>query len=160
MNLSHGLRIKCNFLKNFSYIEPDIWSTYCRRVGQAAEALKEHLTVKRCKPEHVRFTIGSVMLHRRYNYTCVLYGWDEVCMMNESWQRQMGISQLEHQGNQPYYKVLADDDSERYVAQESLLETRSEFITHRDVGKYFSLYDGERFVPNAALKTIYTYLND
>ena len=62
--------------------------------------------------------------------------------------------------NSPPPQVLADDDSERYVAQENLLETRSVFIPHRDVGKYFDLYDGERFVPNAALRTIYTYLGN
>ena len=158
MNFSLDLHIKCNFLKKFSCIEPDIWSKYCRRVAQASESLRDRLYEKRSKPDHIKFNIGSVMLHKRYNYTCVLYGWDERCMMSEAWQERMGISSLEFQGNQPYYRVLADDDSERYVAQENLLETRGVFINHRDVGKYFSLYDGERFVPNSALKSIYTYL--
>jgi len=160
MNFSLDLRIKCNFLRKFSCIEPDIWSKYCRRVAQATESLKEHLSVKRMKPGHVKYNIGWVMLHKQYNYICVIYGWDECCMMSDAWQERMGISQLDNQGNQPYYKVLADDDSERYVAQENLLETRSVFINHRDVGKYFSMYDGERFVPNAALKTIYTHLSN
>ncbi|KAL5260647.1 hypothetical protein ACHWQZ_G010711 [Mnemiopsis leidyi] len=158
MNFSLDLRIKCNFLQKFSCIEPDVWSKYCRRVSQASESLKNQLRVKRSKPSHIKFNIGSVMLHKRYNYTCVLYGWDERCMMNEEWQVRMGIASLEFQGNQPYYRVLADDDSERYVAQENLLGTRSVFINHGDVGKYFSLYDGERFVPNSALKSVYTYL--
>ena len=115
MNFSLDLRIKCTFLQKFTCIEPDVWSKYCRRVGQAAESLKEHLSVKRSKPDRVLFKIGSVMLHLRYNYTCVVYGWDECCMMGEQWQERMGISQLDHQASQPYYKVLAEDDSERYV---------------------------------------------
>lgn len=161
INLSLNSQIMCKFLRRYSCIGPIIWDKYCRRVAQAEEDARQHLKVKMSKPEHVRFSIGSVMIHKRFNYTCVLYGWDERCEMSTDWQERMGIGQLEHQANQPYYKVLADDESERYVAQENLLETtRGIFIPHRHVGKYFELFDGERFVPNAALRTVYTYLDN
>ena len=53
----------------------------------------------------------------RYNYTCVIYGWDTVCGLGSAWEERMGISQLEFRADQPFYKVLGDDQTERYVAQ-------------------------------------------
>ena len=161
LHYSLSFHIKCNFIKNFSSISPARWSTYCRRTSESAERLKEWMFEKQSKPRHIKFSIGLVMMHRRKNYTCVICGWDERCLMSEEWQEENGIYNLEFQGNQPFYRVLANNDSyadTRYVPQEDLILTRSVFINHKDVGKYFRLFNGLKFVPNSALRSIYSYL--
>ena len=160
INYSLSFHIECNFIKKFSFMSPAPWSMYCRAISKFAGTLREWMFEKQSKPRHIKFSIGLVMMHRRKNYTCVIYGWDERCLMSEEWQEENGIYNLEFQGNQPFYRVLVDNDSydTRYVPQEDLILTRSVFINHKDVGKYFSLYNGLKFVPNSALRSIYSYL--
>ena len=52
----------------------------------------------------------------RYNYGCVIYGWDPVCRMDETWIQQMGVDHSPGGRNQPFYNVLGDDGSQRYAA--------------------------------------------
>ena len=160
VHYSRRFNIKFNFIKKFSCISPDGWSTYCREMSECAKQVKEWMFEKKSKPRHIKFSIGLVMKHWRKNYTCVIYGWDERCMMTEEWQDEHDISTLEFKGNQPFYRVLVghDTDSTQYVAQEDLMLTRSVFVIHEDVGKYFSQYNGFKFVPNSALRSIYSYL--
>lgn len=160
VSLSLDFGIKCNFLRRFKRILSEKWDDYQSMINNIEVSVKRKMSTKPIKPPHVTFSIGAVMLHKRYNYTCVLNGWDEVCSMGPQWELQNGVSNLQFQGGQPFYRVLAGDGSDRYVAQENLFETRSEFISHRDVGKYFIMYDGERFVPNSALKSIYSHLKN
>ena len=161
VSLSLDFGIKCNFLRRFKRILSEKWDDYQSMINNIELSVQRRLRfVKPVKPSSVTFKIGAVMLHKRYNYTCVLYGWDQVCSMSPQWEVQNGVGNLELKGGQPFYRVLAEDGSERYVAQEHLLETRSVFISHRDVGKYFSLYDGERFVPNSALTVTYSHLKN
>ena len=58
-----------------------------------------------------------VMKHKRYDYLCVIYGWDPVCRLSSSWQMQMGVNLLQHKNMQPFYSVLVEDCSVRYAAQ-------------------------------------------
>lgn len=51
---------------------------------------------------------------QRYNYTCVIRGWDPVCSLSKAWQDQMGVQKLERGANQPFYHVLVEDGSSRY----------------------------------------------
>lgn len=53
----------------------------------------------------------------RYHYFCVIYGWDSHCNMEESWRLQMGVYNLTNGAEQPFYNVLADDESSRYASQ-------------------------------------------
>lgn len=56
----------------------------------------------------------------RYHYGCVIYGWDPVCEMDESWIQRMGVDQSPGGRNQPFYNVLGDDGSQRYAARSKL----------------------------------------
>ena len=56
----------------------------------------------------------------RYHYGCVIYGWDPVCEMDESWIQRMGVDQSPGGRNQPFYNVLGDDGSQRYAAHSKL----------------------------------------
>ena len=68
----------------------------------------------------VRFCVGQVCRHTKYNYTCVVYGWDPVCTASQSWISHMGVDKLRERDQQPFYNVLVGDGSQRYAAQENL----------------------------------------
>ena len=53
----------------------------------------------------------------RYDYRCVIYGWDETCVMSEAWIAQMSVDRLPSGRHQPFYNVLAHDGSIRYASQ-------------------------------------------
>ena len=57
-----------------------------------------------------------VPVSNRYNYGCVIYGWDPVCKMDELWIQQMGVDRSPNGRNQPFYNVLGNDSSTRYAA--------------------------------------------
>ena len=83
----------------------------------------------------VLYGVGMVMQHRRYDYVCVIRGWDAVCALSEDWQIQMGVAQLPHGAAQPFYHVLANDASDRYAAQENLIPiTQPTLCSHPDRG--------------------------
>ena len=55
-----------------------------------------------------------VMRHRRYDYICVIRGWNPRCKMSHAWVVQMGVNNMERGTEQPFYNVLVDKDgSER-----------------------------------------------
>lgn len=106
------------------------------------------------KPMHrnefplVHYSVGMIAHHRRYNYMCVIRGWDDCCKSSEEWSAQMGVNNLPKGRNQPFYNVLVDDGSERYAAHESLEVINPEIdfnnpISHVKIGQYFKFY-----VPN------------
>ena len=58
------------------------------------------------------------MLHPfRYDYRCVIYGWDHRCEMSDAWILQMGVDSLPHGRNQPFYNVLVEDGTNRYASE-------------------------------------------
>lgn len=119
-----------------------------KRKVEREEDVKKH-------PEGVQYCVGSVMHHKRYHYHCVIFGWSETCQMDPQWQRQMGVDALPGGAGQPFYKVLVEDGSERNAAQESLEPAHPIIIDHDDIGKYFTKFDGERYIPNTALQHYY-----
>lgn len=64
--------------------------------------------VRRRAPEHqnVKFRVGQVFVHRRYNYQAIITGWDAECDANEEWMRRMGIDQLRAGRKQSFYHAL------------------------------------------------------
>ena len=67
------------------------------------------------------FYVGQVCRHAKYNYTCVIHGWDPVCTASASWISHMGVDKLPLKDKQPFYNVLVADGSQRYAAQENLV---------------------------------------
>ncbi|KAF9887106.1 F-box protein 21 [Aspergillus nanangensis] len=78
--------------------------------------------VKNRNSDHVnvRYRVGQVFRHRRYNYTAVITGWDTECGANELWVMRMGIDHLQGGRHQGFYNVLVEDRSVRYVAEENI----------------------------------------
>ena len=68
------------------------------------------------------FYVGQVCRHAKYNYTCVIHGWDPVCTASASWISHMGVDKLPLKDKQPFYNVLVADGSQRYAAQENLVK--------------------------------------
>lgn len=65
----------------------------------------------------VKFAVGMVMAHKLFGYKCVIFNWDAKCVAAVDWKERNNIASLEFKHNQPFYNVLAEDDSHRYVAQ-------------------------------------------
>jgi len=103
--------------------------------------------------EGVTFRVGQVCRHKKYHYTCVIYGWDPVCTASQSWISHMGVDKLDDKDLQPFYNVLVSDGSQRYAAQENLvILARPTTVPHPEVGRYFSSWDpGLGYIPNKEL---------
>ncbi|CAG9854707.1 unnamed protein product [Phyllotreta striolata] len=97
------------------------------------------------------YAVGMVMKHLILNYKCVIYDWDPICLAAAEWQAQNNIEKLQLKHEQPFYNVLVEDGSHRYVAQENLTPTsdREDIYLNEDVGRHFSHYFETHYVPNA-----------
>lgn len=68
-----------------------------------------HKSVKRRTQKesgNVRYYVGQVFRHKRYNYQAVITGWDAECVATENWIYQMGIDELAGGRQQSFYHVL------------------------------------------------------
>ncbi|XP_066944405.1 F-box only protein 21-like [Macrobrachium rosenbergii] len=129
--------------------------TDCERILQSQSETPKTVTVKR-RSNEVNYATGLVMKHKRYLYTCVIFGWDKTCRMPRDWVHRMGVDNLMYKTEQPFYNVLVYDGSHRYAAQENLeIATEPEPITHVDVGKYFHTFTGKHYIPNSELQEEY-----
>ncbi|KAG5867912.1 hypothetical protein JTB14_024748 [Gonioctena quinquepunctata] len=99
---------------------------------------------------NLMYAVGMVMRHLTLNYKCVIYDWDPVCLAAAEWQAQNNVNKLQLKDDQPFYNVLVEDGSHRYVAQENLVPTSdSEAIyLNDDVGRHFSHFFETHYVPN------------
>ncbi|CAF3723732.1 unnamed protein product [Rotaria sp. Silwood1] len=118
-----------------------------------------------------KYYAGQIFQHKQYNYWGVICGWDLICMASKLWQVRMGISNLLRGASQPFYHILANDSSRRYVAEDNisteifnLIENHEEkysivqnLCSIDDIGKYFESVDiiNSRFIPNSELRNEY-----
>lgn len=107
----------------------------------------------------LKYAVGMIMTHLALDYKCVIYDWDKECKASVDWQEQMHVDLLCYGNKQPFYNVLVEDGSHRYVAQENLQPT---YVTgflylNEDVGKYFSHHNRTHYVPNANKEQEYPY---
>ncbi|KAJ8920050.1 hypothetical protein NQ315_011703 [Exocentrus adspersus] len=103
------------------------------------------------RTSNLQFAVGMVMQHLTLNYKCVIYDWDPVCLAAAEWQAQNNVDKLHLKDDQPFYNVLVEDGSHRYVAQENLRPTADTGSIHLndDVGRHFSHFFETHYVPNA-----------
>ncbi|KAF5308336.1 hypothetical protein FQR65_LT06227 [Abscondita terminalis] len=99
--------------------------TRWKHVGNTLETRWKHarntLIEPKARPNNLLYAVGMVMRHLVFNYICVIYDWDRVCSASTEWQQQMGVHKLRLKDQQPFYNVLVEDGSQRYVAQGFLL---------------------------------------
>lgn len=65
--------------------------------------------------DNVRYKVGQVFRHKRYNYNAVITGWDAECEAGEDWIRQMNVRSLPRGQHQAFYHVM-------YVVHRSSLD--------------------------------------
>lgn len=69
----------------------------------------------------------------------------------------MRVHLLERKQLQPFYNVLSEDGSERYVAEDNILPLSKEtanlegFFALDNIGKFFRSFDGKQFVLSSDL---------
>lgn len=103
----------------------------------------------------IKYTVGTVFTHKMYGYQGIVFGWTPSCdpESGELWIKQMGVDDLSGGRYQPFYHSLADDESERYVAEENIVPIRPKANTIQGLcevaGKRFKRYSEEdgMFIP-------------
>lgn len=53
-----------------------------------------HRQIRRPSNNSVRFRVGDIMMHKRYHYRGVIYGWDPICKASDEWIAQMNVDAL------------------------------------------------------------------
>ncbi|CAO1625087.1 unnamed protein product [Parajaminaea phylloscopi] len=95
---------------------------------QPPDVRRRHTGLGESKPDAdpVTYRVGTLFTHRRYGYRGVILAWDATCEASDAWQHQMRIDTLPHGGSQqPFYNVLADDTTSRYVAECNIVPLRT-----------------------------------
>ncbi|KAF3927219.1 hypothetical protein ABW20_dc0105856 [Dactylellina cionopaga] len=105
---------------------------------------------RRSLPENSSFRIGTIFQHKRYGYQAVITGWT-INMTYEGVDAEE--AELQKGLMQPFYRVMVDDLSVRYVAQENILEHHPKAASrlgHISAGRYFKRFNvlEGRFVSN------------
>ncbi|RMY59681.1 hypothetical protein D0865_01949 [Hortaea werneckii] len=100
----------------------------------------------------VTWKIGTYFRHKRYRYAGIVIGWDTSCGAEPAWIEQMRVDDLPRGRHQPFFNVVADDKSLRYVAEENILpdHSRPGPTLMGIAGRYFKRWDQElgKFVSN------------
>ena len=113
------------------------------------------------------FRIGQIFQHAQLNYWAVICGWDLRCTAPLLWQIRMSVASLTRGSSQPFYHIVANDSSQRYVAEDNVntsaftsIESPEEKLAIVEmlcrvdgIGKYFQGVDlaNARFVPTIEL---------
>ncbi|KAL2361022.1 hypothetical protein RJZ56_006095 [Blastomyces dermatitidis] len=125
------------------------------RVLRAGDEIPKQVRSRTPEHKHVKYKVGQVFRHRRYDYVAVITGWDAECGAGEQWMQRMGIDRLRAGRHQSFYHVLVSDKSVRYVAEENIDPVSPEisqlppaFV--KLAGKHFKRWDPESrvFVSN------------
>ncbi|EXJ73274.1 uncharacterized protein A1O5_03034 [Cladophialophora psammophila CBS 110553] len=147
------------YILPLAYTLPDS-RAYRNLISQLKESDQESRPPKyRSDPRNsaVKYSVGQVFIHRRRGYWAVIYGWDPYCRMQEQWITMNQVDRLPNGRNQPFYNVLVEDESTRYVAEENVVLLSASDITQDrinafpiEIGKWFKRYDPETgtFVSN------------
>lgn len=78
----------------------------CLHVIRAADEMPKQVRRRTAAHEGVRYRIGQVFQHRRYNYVATITGWDAECDAGEEWMIRMGVDRLPAGRHQSFYHVL------------------------------------------------------
>ncbi|KAG8169909.1 hypothetical protein KVR01_000654 [Diaporthe batatas] len=91
----------------------------------------------------IQFRVGQHFEHRRYGYKGFIVGWDGRCEADTEWIEMMQVDNLRRGRLQPFYNIVAEDKSQRYVAEENIVidrERPSEKLLQL-AGRYFKRWD-------------------
>lgn len=94
----------------------------------------------------VKFTVGQIVHHLRYDYRGVIVDVDAEFTGTEAWYDSVAKSRPPK--DQPWYRVLVDGaEQETYVAERHLEEDgRREPVSHTALARYFARYENGRYL--------------
>lgn len=75
-------------------------------VMRAVDEIPKQVRKRSAGNKHIRYRVGQVFRHRRYQYRAIITGWDSECGAGEQWMRRMGIDRLQAGRHQSFYHVL------------------------------------------------------
>ncbi|KAJ9194233.1 hypothetical protein DTO164E3_5632 [Paecilomyces variotii] len=115
-------------------------------VMKAVDEIPRQIRRRTSAHQNVKYRVGQVFRHRRYDYTAIITGWDAECGAGEQWMRQMGIDDLQAGRHQSFYHVLVEDRSSRYVAEENIEIIKPDIselppVFSTIAGKHFKRWD-------------------
>ncbi|KAJ0106824.1 hypothetical protein J7T55_001348 [Diaporthe amygdali] len=100
----------------------------------------------------VQYRIGHYFEHRHYSYKGFIVGWDAQCEAGSGWIERMQVDNLPRGRHQPFYNIIAEDKSHRYVAEENIqiLKQQPTEALLQLAGRYFKRWDDHenKFVSN------------
>lgn len=91
--------------------------------GSVLHKLADDDTPKKRKPRsskpqaNVRYKVGQVFRHKRYQYNAVITGWDVECEASEAWMAQMNVRSLPGGQHQAFYHVMYVSDDYRAISR-------------------------------------------
>jgi heat shock protein HspQ len=96
-----------------------------------------------------KFSIGDVVKHRHYPFRGVIFDIDPVFNHTEEWWQSIP-EDIRPRKDQPYYHLLAENESTTYVAyvseQNLLIDDSGTPCRHPDIPEHFQR-QGARYVP-------------
>lgn len=149
-----------NFVRSQEFVHPEQARSIVQMLRSHRVVLPDDPIEPVYRTPEVKFAVGMVMHHLLYGYKCVIFNWDHVCSAAQDWQSRNNINKLIHKAKQPFYNVLVEDGSHRYVAQENMKPVfpPQPLVLDIEVGRYFSHFYQTHYVPNA--QTEYHYPED
>ena len=75
-------------------------------VMRAVDEMPKQVRRRTAANKEVRYKIGQVFRHRRYDYIAVITRWDAECDAGEPWMMRMGIDRLPRGRHQSFYHAL------------------------------------------------------
>jgi F-box protein 21 len=77
------------------------------RVTRAGDAMPKQIKPRKKEiSQQVRYKVGQVFQHKRYDYVAVITGWDVECSLGPQWEQRMRIHELPRGRQQSFYHVL------------------------------------------------------
>lgn len=75
-------------------------------VMRAVDEIPKQVRRRSSAKKNIRYKVGQVFQHRRYQYRAIITGWDSECGAGEQWMQRMGIDRLQAGRHQSFYHVL------------------------------------------------------
>ncbi|PYH95189.1 YccV-like-domain-containing protein [Aspergillus ellipticus CBS 707.79] len=75
-------------------------------VMRAVDEIPKQVKWRSSQRTKIKYLVGQVFKHRRYEYRAIITGWDTECGAGELWMRRMGIDRLQGGRHQSFYHVL------------------------------------------------------
>ncbi|NXM64562.1 FBX21 protein, partial [Illadopsis cleaveri] len=130
--------------------------------GKPHSYFAESTHVHSPRPEHIKFRVGQVIIHRRFGYSGVIVGWDVKANTPEE-QLQPRYSPVKQDlKDTPHYQILINKangfgKSTAYVPEEEITVIMGLEVYHPDMETYFSGYDGSKYIMQTWLKKLYPH---